>query len=106
MLENAVHPVSELCVVKTQAAQHKTQSSKDLTYREYTQLLLSTAAHFDAQFTAMFPAAKFASKKCMVYEHDVTHEATDMDDDVFVDIDSDLDTIQAFNCITGNRIFN
>jgi hypothetical protein len=31
MLQNAVHPVQELCAVKTQADQHKTQAGKELT---------------------------------------------------------------------------
>lgn len=105
MLENTVHPVSELRVVKTQAAQHKTQTGRDLTYREYTQLLLSAAAQFDAQFTTKSSAAKSASKRRTVYEHDV-QEATEVDDDVFFDIDSDLNTIHAYNSITRNKAFN
>ena len=93
MLENVVYPVTELCVVKTQAAQQKTQSGRDLTFREYIQLLLSTAAHFDAQFTAKFSAANHASKRNTVYQHDGTHETTEIDNNVFYDIYSDLDTI-------------
>jgi hypothetical protein len=31
MLQNAVHPVQELCAVKTQADHHKTQAGKELT---------------------------------------------------------------------------
>ena len=89
MLKNAVHPVSELHAVKTQAAQHKTQPGKALTYREYTQLLQSTAAQFNAQFTAKSSAAKNASKRRTENEHDVTHEATEINDDVLYDINSD-----------------
>ena len=63
----------------------------------------SAAAQFDAQFTAKSSFVKSESKKCTVYEHDVTHEATEIDnDDVFYDINSDLDTLQAYNKVTTN----
>ena len=36
-------------MVKTQANQHKTQTGVDLTYKQYSNLLLSAASQFDAQ---------------------------------------------------------
>ena len=47
-LQNAVYPVMELCQVKLQAKQFKTQSGKELTYKEYCSLLLS-AQQYDMQ---------------------------------------------------------
>ena len=43
MLENAVHPVDSLRIIKTQAAQHKVHTGKDLDYNRYLSLLLSAA---------------------------------------------------------------
>ena len=52
MLENAVGQYQELCVVKSQAAQHKTQNGGiDLTYNEYCTLLLSAAQEYDGSLT-------------------------------------------------------
>ena len=48
LLQNAVHPVMELCQVKLQAEQFKTQLGKDLTHKEYCSLLLSAAQHFNS----------------------------------------------------------
>ena len=68
--------------------------------------MLSAPAQFDAQFTAKSSAAKSASKRCIFYEHDVTHEATWIDDDVFYDIDSDLNNIYAYNNANKNKVFD
>jgi hypothetical protein len=97
MLENAVHPQPELRAVKNQANQHKTQTGLDLTYKQYSNILLSAASQFDAQFTAKSTAARLSAKHCSIYEHDIT---ADVDGDTFFDIDSDLETIQAFNSMT------
>ena len=51
MLKNAVSLVTELCAVKNQAAQHKTQTGKDLTYDKYCNLLFSAAQQYDGQFS-------------------------------------------------------
>ena len=51
MLENAVHPITELCAVKIQAAQLKTHNGKELTYQQYCQLLSSAAQQYDKQLT-------------------------------------------------------
>ena len=68
-------------------------------------MLLSAAAQFDAQYTSKSSAAKHASKRHTVYEHDVNYEATEIDDAVFYDIDSDLNTIQAYNIVPKNKAF-
>ena len=55
MLENAIHPVTELRQVKNTADLAKTKNGKSLTYDEYINLLLSAAAAYDAydnQFAA------------------------------------------------------
>src|SRR5687767_12594029 len=101
MLENAVHPQMELRAVKTQANQHKTQSGVDLTYKQYSNLLLSAASQFDAQFTAKSYNTRAAAKRRSVYEHDIYQEPQDAEGDTFYDIDSDVETIQAFNSVTN-----
>jgi hypothetical protein len=92
MLQNAVHPVQELCAVKTQADHHKTQTGKDLTYDQYVNLLLSAASTYDAQFA---PKTHFAARapRRAVYSHDFT--TSNGDDDPGYDIDCALDVIQA-----------
>ena len=50
MLQNAVHLLEELHAIKTQADQHKTQSSVDLTYEQYVHLLVSATTNYDLQF--------------------------------------------------------
>ena len=51
LLENAVHPVTELRAVKIQADQQKVHSNKDLTYEEYCALLLSAAQQHDQKLS-------------------------------------------------------
>jgi hypothetical protein len=101
MLQNAVHPslvlsVLELCALKTQADQHKTQTGKDLTYDQYVNLLLSAASAYDAQF-APKTATHFAARdpRRAVYSHDFT--ASNEDNDPGYDIDSALNIIQPTN---------
>ena len=101
MLEGAIHPQTELHAVKTQANQHKTQSGVDLTYKQYSNLLLSAVSQFDAQFTAKSYNTCAAAKRRSVYEHDIYQEPQDADGDTFYDIDSDVETIQAFNSVTN-----
>jgi hypothetical protein len=92
MLQNAVHPVQELCAVKTrQADQHKTQAGKELTYDQYVNLLLSAASAYDAQFA---PKTLFAARapRRAVYSHDIT-ESSDGSDPAY-DINCALSIVQ------------
>ena len=43
MQENAVHPIDSLRMVKTQSEQHKAYTRIELSYFQYTSLLLSAA---------------------------------------------------------------
>jgi hypothetical protein len=85
---NAVHPVQELCAVKTQADQHKTQTGTDLTHDQHINLLLSAASAYDTQFA---PKTHFAaqSPRQAVYSHDITESNNDNNPAY------DIDVIQA-----------
>jgi len=50
MLQNAVHPVTDLWNVKNQADQLKTHTGIAPTYEQYCNLLLSAASAYDASF--------------------------------------------------------
>ena len=47
ILANAVHPIAELRIIKTQAEQHKAHTGIDLSYPHYSALLLSAAQQHD-----------------------------------------------------------
>ena len=47
LLQNAVAPVPALAIIKTQAAQLKTQTGQDITYEDYSDLLKSAALQHD-----------------------------------------------------------
>jgi Reverse transcriptase (RNA-dependent DNA polymerase) len=81
MLENAVHPITELRQVKNNADLQKTNTGKALTYDEYLSLLLSAAAAYDNQF-----AAKAKSKR-----HVFTHDQYDATESYEVDDSYDID---------------
>ena len=101
MLESAVHPQMEVWAVKNQVNQYKTQTGVDLSYKQYSNLLLSVASLYDAQFAAKSHPACSAAKHHSVYKHDIDVSPQDADGDIFYDIDSDLDTIQAYNSVTN-----
>ena len=67
MLENAVHPIESLRIVKTQASQHKAHTGIDLTYPQYTSLLLSAAQQHDKQ---MLDPEKVQYPRRKVYNHE------------------------------------
>ncbi len=94
MLENVVHPLMELRSVKDQAAQHQAHTGQALSYDQYCTLLLSASQAYDKQFAPKH--APRASKRA-VYSHAI-HDppAPDSDDDIFFDINSPLNVIQAF----------
>ena len=94
LLENAVHPIGELRAVKTQAAQHKTQTGKDLTYEQYSSLLKSAAQQYDRDL--LKPVTRSAKRH--IYEHEFLAPDTDhpSDDELF-NIDSDVVPYSIFN---------
>jgi hypothetical protein len=93
MLQTAVHPLQELRQVKATAALLKVHTKQDLDYEAYTSLLLSTASDYDSKHGV-------SKGKRQVYAHELEHEDADLYDasdemDPF-DIDTHIDTIQAF----------
>jgi hypothetical protein len=89
MLQTAVHLLQELRQVKDTAALLKVHTQKGLDYDAYSSLLLSTASH-----------SSVIKAKRLIYVHDLNHG----DDDIYYtiyemdpfDIDTSVDTIQAF----------
>ena len=92
MLENAVHPIQDLRAVKIQAAQHKAHTGSDLSYEQYTSLLLSAAQQHDRQLQK--PMSR--GPKRNVYEHALDYGESFEDPDPFT-IDSSIDAISAYN---------
>ena len=106
MIENAVFPIAELRAVKVQADQNKTRDGKELTYRDYVQLLLSAAQSFDNQFSHKNITAARPTRR-NVYNHERYYE-TIVDDqgDEYFDIDSDIDPIQVYSTNTNIKNSN
>jgi hypothetical protein len=98
MLQNAIHHLEELCAIKTQADQHKTQSSTDLMYEQYIHLLVSAASKNNMQFLPKEHQGR--SSPChAVYAHDsAVHEDVDIIVSVngSYDIDMSVDTLYAY----------
>ena len=89
MLQNAVHPLSELRQVKTTADQNKV-AGVALTYESYFKLLYSAAVSYDEQFTNKRSTRRSA----------FTHDMFDSDDlalmpDGGFNIDTGVDTVLA-----------
>ena len=95
MLENAVHSINELRIIKTQAEQHKTHSGASLTYSQYTALLLSAAQQHDKVLSK--PASQRPQRN--VYRHDVAY-GEPLDDATAYTIDSTIESISAFNAVS------
>jgi hypothetical protein len=95
MLENAVHPITELRAIKVQAEQHKIHTGAALSYTQYTTLLLAAAQQYDRQFST-------SSRKPVrhVLEHDTFHvfqaDGEQFDDPDSFDIDSPVAVLQAY----------
>ena len=91
MLQNSVEPIQELRTVRTQTAQHKTQTGNDITYDQYVELLLSASSTYDAQFTPQQQRSRNHRPPAhAVYNHGVTYGNAD----AYYDIDSPVDVIQ------------
>ena len=90
MLQTAVHPLQELRQVKATAEMLKVHHGKDIGYDAYVSLLLSTASDYDSK--------NLINKgKRQVYQHDLLkYEDDDANDSHLFDIDTPVDTIQAF----------
>ena len=90
-LQNAAHPIVKLQQIKLQAAQFKTHSGKDLSYKKYCSLLVSAVQQHNLQSSGKHDNVT----KRQIYEHDVTHNH---DSDRFCtaeyDIDQPLDILQ------------
>lgn len=88
MLENAVHPITELRQVKNNADLEKTKTGRVLSYAEYTNLLLSAAASYDDQY-------KSKREKLKVFSHFIDDENVSDDENGDYDIDAPVTVIQA-----------
>jgi hypothetical protein len=96
MLENAVHPIASLRIVKTQAEQHKTHTGTDLTYSQYCTLLLSAAQQHDK--TLMAPSSKPNRRQVYASEQDF---GECMESSDFYSIDSPIDTLNVHQTVTN-----
>src|SRR5688500_16884876 len=94
MLENAVQPMTELCAVQSQAAQHAIHTGVDLMYEEYCALLLSAAQQHDQ----MLSKTPLKAPKRNVYWHKL-EEPPDIDGEQFInntqyDIDHPVEIVE------------
>ena len=100
MLENAVHPIQELRQVKVTMDLERALKGTDLTYEQYSDVLISAAAAYDKKF-----ATKTTRK---VYEHDLS-EVVDAVSDITYDIDvSPSELLEVYNTSrqpTSNQVF-
>ena len=90
MLQTAVHPLQELRQVKATAEMLKVHHGKDIDYDAYVSLLLSCASDYDSKNI-------INKSKRQVYQHDLAeHEEYYTNETHLFDIDTPVDTIQAF----------
>ena len=75
MLENTVYPIPALQIIKTQAEQHKAHTGIDLTYPQYSALLLSAAQQHDRLL--MGTPNRYAKRQ--VYQLEQDFERNDYD---------------------------
>jgi hypothetical protein len=92
MFENAVQPLEELCAIKIQADQYKTQSTVDLTYDQYVHLLMSAASNNNTQFRPKERSGNPSSRRA-IYSHDIHDPGIIELDGGHFGIDADLDTM-------------
>ena len=105
LLQNAIYPINELCAVKNQADQFKTQTGNDLTFDEYLRLLNSAALSRDATMASrrqpltkqrsMYESEQYDPYN---YSYDVnTHKfSPDFADGESFSMDEPISTIQAY----------
>ena len=97
-----MHSIESLDIVKTQAAQHKAHTGIDLSYSQYTSLLLSVAQQHDKQF--MEPSKPRYSKRkvyehALDYENDYEHGDTENGEHIH-DIDSAISSLSINQAVT------
>lgn len=83
LLENAVHPMEELRIIKTQAAQLAVHSGKILTYDQYCDLLISAAQASDRLYNDRPPSSTSRNRRVMTHDSFIQDEG--QDEDVFDD---------------------
>ena len=89
MLENAVQNITELRQVKNNIDLDKTKTGQDIKFEQYSSLLLSAAAAYDAQFATK-------RTKQQVFSHEIfDHDDPGTPDDFF-DIETPVSTLQAY----------
>ena len=86
MSQNAVNPVEELRIVKTQAEQMSVRDGKHLSYEQYVSLLLSAAQALDGHYTTKVNTRGI---KRSVHNTDVndTDQDASFDDNFNIDYD-------------------
>ena len=94
MLENEVNGRSDICTVKTQAAQFRAQMGTNLKYAKYCTLVLSTAQTYNRQ-----PATKANSRgtRRSVYNSTVYHQYTENNICENYNIDSSISHLNTNN---------
>jgi hypothetical protein len=89
LLENAVRQVQEVQAIKTQAAQHKTQTGGiELTYEQYCSLLSSAAQEYDGSLVRSIKTAPSAARPLIYY---TKFEPRKIEDEFF-GVADDIDT--------------
>jgi hypothetical protein len=97
MLQNAVHPLEELHMVKLTADQNRVLTGRTLMYEEYSKLLCSTALSYDAQFkTRTCWARQVAAARHAMHTHLMTSQDNQTGDiATLYNIDTGINVIQA-----------
>jgi len=97
MLQNAAHPLQELCQVKNQANQLQAFHGRSMSYKSYCNLLLSAASNYDAQFAPKSKSERFGPKstKREVYTHDLHDSYDSTSNNGSYNLDSSIVELQA-----------
>ena len=75
MLGDAVYPIADLRIIKTQAEQHQAHTGTELSYSQYSALLLSAAQQHDK--VLMDPPSRHSQK--LVYKMEQESKGTSRD---------------------------
>jgi hypothetical protein len=100
MLENAVHSISDLRQVQTQASHDKVRTGKAITFDQYMPLLLSASMVYDSSLGDSKPPKTRGQRQ--VYSHDIDIDTRNQRHVYSHDIDTDVSygdppTPDAFN---------